>query len=143
MTYQCKSSIRDIIPLHCTAYFDKRCEFFCSRQLKNFDRIPCVSNILFCSRILHTRYWVFLCREANRRCKPRHVLQRPPENRTCLHTVNSHNALPANGKLSYLSAFFLSRTQPGCLFLLVRGLFVVDRVPHLRHLGTRWTCHAC
>lgn len=37
--------------------------------------------------------------ESNRPCKPRHVLQRPPENNTCLHTVSSHNALPTNNKL--------------------------------------------
>lgn len=97
MTYQRKSSIYDTIPPHHTAYFDKRYVFLLE-AIKKFRQNPMRIEHPVLSCILHAVLGVPLS-EANRRCKPRHVLQRPPENNTCLHTVNSHNALPANGKL--------------------------------------------
>lgn len=70
--------------------------------------------------------------EANRRCKPRHVLQRPPENNTCLHTASSHSALPRSElvpSLAHVAAVAATRE-----FAPSSVLFdVADRILHSPH----------
>lgn len=72
------------------------------------------------ARLRHPVRGTFLC-QVNRRCKARHVLQRPPENNTCLHTVSSHNTLPMSElvpfrfhRLARLSSAATRQFAPSC-----------------------------
>ena len=88
---------------------------------------------------------VFPLSAANRRCKPRHVLQRPPENNTCLHTMRSHNALPRSELVPFRFTFSCTRRRycRGIRSFFCPSSSSLSIASCIRHIVTRETCRAC
>lgn len=125
----------------------------CSKQLKSFkDPTEFHAHAPGIRFVMHPvrggARMVFPLSEANRRCKPRHVLQRPPENNTCLHTVGSHNALPRSELVPFRLAFSYTHRRrhhyrdSGIRFFFCpsSSLLIASCI---RHIVTRETHRAC